>query len=509
MTEPLITAPATVAPGDIRFYDSIQPPLVAGPYPYTLDVHQEINDLKEGPVTPYHANLPFEVNGPRFQIDPAVIHMVFPPANQLGNYYDVLPNIVFTDFALPWLRNIDPHGGEDPSSPPWIALLTIYDTEMPVGPNGVVPPDSNPQLTMPTTVPISQVAAPTDAMVLPPDLPGVDPNSKDLALVIDVDIPFFRAIAPKSTELTFLAHSRAVNTDGKVLLGLDEDGCFSVVVGNRLAKKAATNTVFLVSLEGHKAHLPDGPAIDAKYQKIRLVVLGSWSFQASDSPGSFLALMADLCLSGRGGVKLLQMPTDAAGVTEPLAKEALEIGYVSLANDMRIGETSTSWYRGPLVPAPTQEDFTYGPYRFSDHAIHYNPDYGVFNHAYAAAWQIGRLLALSDASFAKSLTDWRREYFAALNQAAHTRDVEARVWANVNGSATTLGSGLSPQLRHFMVSQLCGMQHVLPTVTPRDRDPRLASLPGVLSRDEVDAILDSGDDPLLAIRARLKGAAAP
>jgi hypothetical protein len=495
MSGPQVTAPATVAPGDIRFYDSIQPPLVAGQY--KLTAKQEIKGLKEGPVNPYSADLPFEVNGPRFQIDPATIHMVFPPANQQGSYNDVLPNIVFKNFALPWLRNIDPTGGEDAKSPPWIALLTIYDTEMPVGPNDVPPPGSNPQFATPTTVPVGQVVAPTEANVLPPALPGVDPASKDLALVADINLAFFRAIVPKSNELSFLAHARAVNTDGKVVLGLDEDGCFSVVVGNRMAKPGATNTVLLVSVEGHQAHLPGGGPIDPKYTKIRLVVLGSWSFQAAANPGSFLALMAQLCDKGRGGVKLLQMPQQPT--SDPLAQQAIEIGYVPLANDMRIGETSTAWYRGPFAAAPTAEDFAYGPYPYSDKTIHYDPDYGVFNHAYAAAWQIGRLAALSDANFAKSLSDWRRSHFAALSGAAQTRDVEGRIAANLSGQP--VGAGLGAHLLHFMVTQVNDAKHLLPTVTPRDRDPRLAEqLPGVLGRSDLDAILQSGEDPLLMLK---------
>jgi hypothetical protein len=505
MSDPLITAPATVAPSDIRFFDSIQPPLVAGSY--TLNATQEIKGLKEGAVDPYKADLAFDVDGPRFAIDPASIHMVFPPANQLGNYYDVLPNIVFTNFALPWLRNIDPKGGEDPSAPPWIALLTIYDTEMPVAPSAVAPPGSDPRLSMPATVPVGEVVTPKDATVLPPDLPGVDPNSIQKALVTDVDLAFFRAIAPTASELALLAHARAVNTDGKVLLGLDEDGCFSVLVGNRMAKKGATNTVLLVSLEGHKPHLPGGGPIDAKYKTIRLIVLGSWSFQASDSPGSFLALMAQLCEAGRGGVKLLQMPQLPAA--EPLAQEAIAIGYVPMQNDMRIGETSTAWYRGPFAPAPTAEDFAYGPYPYSDKAIHYDPDYGVFNHAYAAAWQIGRLLALSDATFAKSLTDWRRTHFAALSRAAQRRDVEGRIAAHLNGDAMPVGAGLGAQLRHFMATGVHGARARVPTVTPRDRDPRLATLPGVLSRDEVAAILESGEDPLVVLKRKLNGGAKP
>lgn len=501
MSDP-ITAAGTLAPGQIKFYDSIQPPLPAGDY--TLRASQVVKGVNEAGKSPqYDAGQPFRVDGPRFQLDPAVIHGVYPPANQEGDYYDQLPHIVFKDFALPWARRLDPKGAEDVDGPPWMGLLTVYADEMPPEPPATQPAG---RLTAPTTVPVAQVTAPGDQSVLPPSLPDLDPNTDQKALVIDVDLAYFRAIAPTLSELKLLAHAREVNTDGKVLLGMSDDGCFSVVVGNRVPKRGSVNYAFLVSLEGHQQHLPGGGDIPAQYKSVRLVVLGSWRFTARETPGSFLHLMSRLCNAGFGGVKLLQLPAAPSTDAEPTAKEALEIGYVPLQNDMRVGERTTSWYRGPLVAAPTAPDNSYGPYRYSDHAMHYDPETGLFNLAYAAAWQIGRLLALSDGHFARQLFGWKRDYFRAQQAASDQRDVEGRVAPALamNAEPLPLGEGLSRQLRHFMVTQVHPLLEDFPRVVPRGQEPELAELPGVLDPGEVADLLVGDEDPLQALRNKLK-----
>ncbi|HEY6392643.1 MAG TPA: hypothetical protein VIX89_15280, partial [Bryobacteraceae bacterium] len=120
MSDPIITGAGTLAPGQIQFYDAIQPPLPAAEY--QLEVVQNIVGLRDGTQPRYTATQTFAVDGPRFQIDAAAIHMVFPPANQGGIFHGVLPNIVFSTFAMPWLRNIDPSAPPRNTAPPWMAL---------------------------------------------------------------------------------------------------------------------------------------------------------------------------------------------------------------------------------------------------------------------------------------------------------------------------------------------------------------------------------------------------
>lgn len=507
------SAPGTLAPGEIQFHDAVQPPLPAGRY--TLTAEQTVKVPGDEKVPPFTEVQAFRVDGPQFRIDPAAVHMVYPPADRPGAYFGVLPNIVLKDFSLPWARTLQPGAGREKREP-WMALLTVYDDELAA------------KIGDPRTVPPAEVAAPKEAGVLPPciTVPPPDPKKIETAQVVDVDLAFFRAIAPTRAELPYLAHGRTVNTGGKVMLGMDDDGSFSVIVGNRQVKNGGGSTVLLVSLEGHHDHLPGGPAIKAcdgstppqPFTRVRLVVLGAWSVTALDMPGSFLTLMEALAKE-RGGVRLLRLPggeappapapspTDPRVVGEAAAREALALGYVALRNEMRSGEVTTSWFRGPLVAGPTARDRAYGPYRVSDHAVHYDPETGLFDHSYAGAWQIGRLLALSDGPFARALFEWRRGWMSGLRARTASEAVEARVADALalgeNAAPALPGPGVTAHLRDFFAGPFAELEDALPRVRYRGAAAALAEQEAAMLK-QADDTEDDGDDPLVALRARLQ-----
>ncbi|NVI83614.1 hypothetical protein [Janthinobacterium sp. BJB401] len=402
-----------LAAGQIRFYCAAEPPLQAGSY--WLQAQQTVDGLKaDVKGNSFGVQTPFLVSGPRFQLPSQDLQLVYPPANMVGNYEESLPHVVLRTRTLPWVRSIDGNtnnaGDNDGTTPPWIGLLTLYPDEL----KGATP----------QVITVAQLIDPGDPSILGPTLIDADTLSADeLAsqlLAIDLDLAAFLALAPSLAELPLLAHVREVNTDQKEVLGMVEDGWFSVAVGNRLPRSGCDNSCFLVSLEGQQAHLHGGPAIAAQYKTIRLVCLATWKFTAAGPRGSFLDYMQNLC--GQGGVDLMQpthrpFPADLSGA-EKTAVEALQIGYIPLQNVTRSGEVTTSWYRGPLSPVPTKAD-PLGPYFFSDRAIRYDPADGLFNMSYASAWQIGQLLGLSDAAFASSLFQWRiNSYQAALSAVA-------------------------------------------------------------------------------------------
>lgn len=401
----VVTDDTPLQPGQIRFYCAAQPPLQAGGY--WLQASQTVTGLKEQPANnSFGMQNPFAVDGARFRLPPQDLQLVYPPANQVGNYEEVLPHVVLRTRTLPWVRQIDggtaSAGDAKGGSPPWLALIMLYPDEL--------------QGAKPFTTTVERLIKPEAVNILGPSLIDADSmaqaDKEQQLLALDVDIDVFLGISPQLEELPFLAHVREVNTDQKEIMAMVEDGWFSVVVGNRLPKTGSENTCFLVSLEGQQAHLNGGPPIDPMYTKIRLACLASWTFTAADARGSFLELMQDL--AERGGIDLLRPSHEAFGdsltVAQEQAKEALEIGFLPLQNLTRTGEITTSWYRGPLAPVPTTSD-KLGPYFFSDRAIRYDQANGLFDMSYASAWQIGQLLALSDAAFAKSLFDWRMQSY--------------------------------------------------------------------------------------------------
>jgi hypothetical protein len=95
-------------------------------------------------------------------------------------------------------------------------------------------------------------------------------------------------------------------------------------------------------------------------------------------------------------------------VPETAYEVALDSGHVPLGHQTRDGESAIAWYRGPLVPAGVARDTTTGPYHTADQARRIDPLTGLENLGYAAAFEIGRLLALSDPHFALQLFRWRR-----------------------------------------------------------------------------------------------------
>jgi hypothetical protein len=160
---------------------------------------------------------------------------------------------------------------------------------------------------------------------------------------------------------------------------------------------------------------------------VRLITLARWSFTCVGG-GDFEQLMKEL--PRRGGVAMLGMAQQdavAAGV-QPRTnyRVALDSGHVPLQHETREGEHVTAWYRGPLVPAGVERE-TGGPYHTADQARRIDPLTGLESLGYAAAFEIGRLLALSDPRFALELLRWRRDGTNRISQAVNHRQLSVRV----------------------------------------------------------------------------------
>jgi len=82
---------------------------------------------------------------------------------------------------------------------------------------------------------------------------------------------------------------------------------------------------------------------------------------------------------------------------------ALRLGYVPLGHELRHGDRTVSWYRGPVVPATTPARIRNFIFANADAALHFDEQTGLFDVSYAAAWQLGRLLALQSPEFARAL----------------------------------------------------------------------------------------------------------
>jgi hypothetical protein len=136
---------------------------------------------------------------------------------------------------------------------------------------------------------------------------------------------------------------------------------------------------------------------------LRFPVLAHWSFTCSGE-GDFQALMEGL------DVGLLGTLPQPAG-EQPPASDAAEVaptGHMVLAHRTRRGEPALVWYRGPLTPRELKRrDSAAPPYHAADQARRIGED-GREDLSEAAAFELGRLLALSDPRFVAELQAWRR-----------------------------------------------------------------------------------------------------
>ena len=103
------------------------------------------------------------------------------------------------------------------------------------------------------------------------------------------------------------------------------------------------------------------------------------------------------------------------------APELAETGHVGLDHLTRRGDQVRAWFRGPAAPHPTvrEQAPTSGPQQgrlpfahTCDQLRVVVPD-GREDVSYAAAYEIGRLLALSQSAVVTALMNWRQEQFGA------------------------------------------------------------------------------------------------
>ncbi|GAB3002897.1 hypothetical protein [Saccharothrix stipae] len=146
------------------------------------------------------------------------------------------------------------------------------------------------------------------------------------------------------------------------------------------------------------------------YEKTyRFPVLAHWSFTATGG-GSFETLMQNL------DVGLLGTTAPAPRTDRPAA-ELTDTGHVGLPHLTRRGESTRAWYRGPFTPRPAGVDPAKPHVRLplahtSDQLRRVTPD-GREDLSLAAAFEIGRLLALSQPSAVAAQLRWRRERFGS------------------------------------------------------------------------------------------------
>ncbi len=431
---------------EIRFLENHIPGLKAGDYEITVE--QEVKHTKITSQNPFTTTRKFSVRGDRFALKPTDTQAVFPPAGSLGDHSNVLPHVLLRRSTLPWERSADKNGADAP----WLALLLFYEGEAP----------------KPETVSLKDIGA--AAAKFPDFVKERGQSDVDKVTVIDVPRKTLEGILPSQAELALLAHVREatdyVITD-QSLAALKDKGVpgdvlsklaslkdqefigsdalldavknaigeqqttqyqekiakyaagsveLAVIISNRLPKPQGVSTAHLVSVEGRY----NANAKGFEYQgavkdddPIRLVSLQSWSFACIDHQQSLTGLLTRLDRAPSA----LRLPDSGVAA----ANESLALGSLPLWHGLRQGGKTVSWYHGPLATAEnrlTDEDPSAPdlPARAADELIRYNPATAMFDVSYAAAWELGRLIALQNKTLSVSLYNWKRAHAQQLRQ---------------------------------------------------------------------------------------------
>ena len=400
--------------GKITLIQNAAPALEDGAY--ELKVTQRL-EAGEALSESFETSARFAVRGERFSLAPGELHSVFPADHAVGDYGKVLPHAVLSRSSLPWERSpagADAHGNRRT----WLAVLLFDDGDLHEHPG--FDPEPRPatvaDLFKSSLVPESSLGTNLSYFDAAHSVDAALDWGEQLAdpcMVLDVPLELFRAVAPAPDDLFVLAHTREVTMEGQ------ERGSrakVSVVVGNRLAAPAHKSRIYLVSLEGLAGRVEAG-----RSGFVRLAVLKSWSYAALDTEaagGSFSKILGAV---DPGPLrKPLREPEADADVTR-----ALELGYTAFDHEMRGGSTTVSWYRGPLLPYVKRGRFLKLPLTSADRGTRYDPELGMLDVSYSAAWQLGRLLALQDKAYSIALYGWKRELerrlVAQAEAAAHDR----------------------------------------------------------------------------------------
>lgn len=353
---------------------------------YTIKVTQEITNKQD----PYVTEQRFFIAGERFHVRREEVGGIYPPKNGLGNYTKIAPHLVLNRSTLPWERQ-----PQEPNADhaPWLTLLLFTENEIKAS-GGI------------KTIPLATLKGGTtlaqEYRWLHPSL-DLEPGQADtdLVQVLDVSKANLNNKLPKNqNELKSSARVREVHQ------GLEKDAKAYLTSKGQIVEGEQYRVV-LVSLENrYKEDSFDFQGATTS-DRIRLVVLYSWSFTCSSEGKSLSDVVASL------DRQRFVVPTNTLKKTGDSFQKALPLiqsGYSPVPHQMRPGGQSLSWYRGPLIPTTPSESDRFIAARSSDTWLRYHQEMGMIDVSYASAWDLGRLLALKNQHFSESLYLWKRAY---------------------------------------------------------------------------------------------------
>jgi len=382
--------------------------LDAGEYTVRLDQHLTVSNKHGTGILNETLLRTLIVQGKRFSLDPQDIQSVFPAAGGAGDFTAVMPHIVLNIKSLPWQRSPDGvvrsgRVGETPNYP-WLALLVFNESD------GIPVPK---KMTLKELYEKRNGLAPWIRQQNGGDIASLEDflefgeNADDPVTVIDLSRQTLQAVLPSPEDMALLAHARG--PEGSF------DELQSVVVSNRLPKSGERHNVHLVSLM-YAFNLINATnagqvSLTGVGDEFRLVSLHHWTFYC-ENQGDFKEYLKKL------DKNLFRLPTPQGFSGE--AAKYFEQGFAVLPHHLRIGRDVASLYRGPLMSGAEPDLPVALPVESADALLLYDRKSGMLDVSYAAAWTLGRQLALEDRAFALDLYKFKRRSAVKSNRATQS-----------------------------------------------------------------------------------------
>lgn len=379
----------------LHLLDRIQPLVKASPDPIEIEVWQ---DLDEGALlqTDAPSHVKVLIDGPRLQLTPGDIAGVYPAPGSEESPDEFLPHIALSRRTLPWERI----GPNSQSSTPWMALLVFRESDLKTPAERAKSPAASLESTTVQGVG-SRDPATFSYLAQTLDLPADTPLQ-----VLYVRNQVLKNALPTIADLRFLCHVKRKEENGVV-----QDT--AIVIANRLpdagpeGSSPQIHTAVLVSLEQRGALFQAGALSNAN-AFTALVVLHHWTFRPSQG-GDFEHVVQAIKYRPNGGVvrfgNLARSPE--AGEAVPVSG-----GFPGLLNThgffldpLPHTQPGQVVYRSPLRPCPPAQRSPFfairaAPEEFDDAT-------GEVDYSHAAAFEIGRLLAMADAGVLEDIRQLR------------------------------------------------------------------------------------------------------
>jgi hypothetical protein len=369
-----------------QFLNSITPLVDSGLPPQSLGVTQTLGGnllTLTGP-----AAIQIQVNGPQTALSEDDIAGVYPAPGSTNSPDSFLAHIALNRRTLPWERSGP--GGQKP----WLALLLLKDSELHAVAQGRARKlvRSGPSVVSGTV----QTVQSRDAL-------GFAKLTAKMPAGTQVNLLFLQnqtliAIRPQQDELHFLCNAKRTNS------GSGDKDC-AIVISNRLpdagpdGKSAELHTAFLVSLEGRDDFYDASRALPANaHKEIGLVVLHSWNFTPSKG-GDFEEVIRAIHIRPNGGVlRFGNLPKEPAqGQPVPLSGgfDAVLDEHGLFRDPLPHTQAGLVNYRGPLRPFPPAPRSPGFAVRAAPEEFKNAPPDTPVDYSHAAAFELGRLLALA------------------------------------------------------------------------------------------------------------------